>query len=231
MMDHSPAGPEPARPPQQERSAATMTLIMDAAAALLAEGGWDAFRVSDVSRRAGVSVGVIYQRFGDKDGLFAAVHDAHLARFEALARSAFAPTEWPAEDDPAAFVRTAITRLGAIFADAGRLNGVLLLNSGKVAGLGERGAQVMTAVQDHVTRMIRSRSADMTCADPEVAVPVCFRMAFSTFLDFTTFSRYPGQAADVSLPCLISEVAQACALYLFPPGNAPRPVTKPAARS
>jgi AcrR family transcriptional regulator len=194
-----------------------MNRILDAAAALLAEGGWDAFRVSDVSSRAGVSVGVLYQRFGDKDGLFAAVHDAHLARFEARARDAFAPAAWPEEEDPVALVRVAITRLGAIFEDLGLLNGVLLLNSNKIPGLGERGAEVMSAVREQVTSMIRSRSQHMTCADPELAVAVCFRMAFSTFMDFATFSRHPTQAHEMSWQHLISEVAHACTLYLFSP--------------
>lgn len=226
-MSESREGPAQARPPRQERSAATMNRILDAAATLLAEGGWDAFRVSDVSSRAGVSVGVIYQRFGDKDGLFAAVHDAHLARFAARACDAFAPAAWPEEADPAAFVRVAITRLGAIFEDLGLLNGVLLLNSSKVAGLGERGAEVMTAVREQVTSMIRSRSQQMTCADPEVAVAVCFRMAFSTFTDFATFSHHPTQAPEMSWQRLISEVAHACKLYLFSASPGPASASPP----
>jgi len=218
-----------ARPPQQERSIATMNRILDAAAALLAEGGWDAFRVLDVSSRAGISVGVIYQRFGDKDGLFAAVHDAHLARFAARAREAFGPDAWPSETDPAAFVGVAITRLGTIFEDLGVLNGVLLLNSGKVSGLGERGAEVMSTVRELFTAMIRSRSDRMPRADPEVAVAACFRMAFSTFMDFATFIRYPTQAHEMSWPRLITEVARACTLYLFAPypGSAPYPGPAP----
>ena len=212
-----------ARPPQQERSVATMNRILDAAAALLAEGGWEAFRVSDVSSRAGVSVGVIYQRFGDKDGLFAAIHDAHLARFVGRARDAFGSAAWPSETDPAAFVGVAITRLGAIFADIGVLNGVLLLNSGKVAGLGERGAEVMSTVRELFTAMIRSRSEHFPRTDPEIAVAACFRMAFSTFMDFATFDRYPTQAHEMSWQRLIDEVARACTLYLFAPdpGSAP----------
>jgi AcrR family transcriptional regulator len=198
-----------------------MNRILDAAASLLTEGGWDAFRVSEVSSRAGVSVGVIYQRFGDKDGLFAAVHDAHLARFAARARDAFDPPAWPEQEDPSAFVHEVVARLGAIFEDLGKLNGVLLINSNKIPGLGEFGAEVMAGVREQVMTMIRSRSQDMTCADPEVAVATCFRIANSTFLDFATFSHYPTQAHEMSWQRLISEVAHACCLYLFSPGPAP----------
>jgi AcrR family transcriptional regulator len=216
-------GPGSARPPQQERSAATMNRILDAAASLLTEGGWDAFRILDVSSRARVSVGVIYQRFGDKDGLFSAVHDAHLARFAARASEAFDPAAWPQEEDSPAFVREAVTRLGAIFEDLGVLNGVLLLNSNKIPGLGERGADVMATVREKVTAMIRSRAADIPRGDPDVAVAVCFRIAYSTFMRFATFVWYSSQAHEMSWQVIISEVAHACALYLFSPGPAPGP--------
>ena len=220
-MNLSFAGAGPVRPPQQARSVASMNRILDVASALLAEGGWDAFTIAEISRRADVSVGVIYQRFGDKGGLFAAVHDAHLAQFEARARRAFDYDAWPTDMESRALVHGVVEQLGMIFEDLGALNGVMIINSNKVPGLSEKGADVMADLRRQVTDLIRSRSCDMPRDHADVAVEICFRLAFSTFMDFSTFSRYQGQWQEMSWHRLISEVADACTTYLFSPQPAP----------
>src|SRR5579871_5718601 len=56
---------------RQARSRVTRELIFQAGAALLEEGGAEALTV--VAARAGVSVGSVYRRFGDKDRLLASL--------------------------------------------------------------------------------------------------------------------------------------------------------------
>lgn len=209
------------RPPQQARSVARMNRILGVASELLAEEGWDAFTIAEISRRANVSVGVIYQRFGDKDGLFATIHDAHLARVAARARREFEPGAWPADMESRALVHGVVERLGMIFEDLGALSGVLIINSNKVPGLSEKGADVVADLRRQVTDLIRSRSRDMPRDHADVAVEICFRLAFSTFMDFATFSRYQVHWHEMSWHRLISEVADACTIYLFSPEPAP----------
>jgi len=62
------------RPPQQARSQQTLSRILDAAEAILAEKGWEDASVAEIARRAGSSVGAFYTRFPDKDTLLAALH-------------------------------------------------------------------------------------------------------------------------------------------------------------
>ncbi|MBY6685656.1 TetR/AcrR family transcriptional regulator [Rhodococcus sp. BP-149] len=59
----------------QARSRRTQELIAEAAYALLMEGGVDALTMPALAVRAGVSVGSVYRRFGDKDRLLAAVQE------------------------------------------------------------------------------------------------------------------------------------------------------------
>jgi AcrR family transcriptional regulator len=66
--------------PQQARSRATLTRLLDAAEKLLDEGGLDAATVPAIAKRAGVSVGVVYRRFPDKDALLRAVFERFFAR-------------------------------------------------------------------------------------------------------------------------------------------------------
>ena len=73
MSDESEAG-APTHLPRQARSRETLTRLLDAAQAVLAEGGLEAATVPAIARRAGLSVGAVYRRFPDKDALLRAVY-------------------------------------------------------------------------------------------------------------------------------------------------------------
>jgi AcrR family transcriptional regulator len=62
-----------ATPPKQARSLETVTRLLNAAEQVLEEGGLEAATVPAIASRAGVSVGVVYRRFADKDTLLRAV--------------------------------------------------------------------------------------------------------------------------------------------------------------
>jgi AcrR family transcriptional regulator len=61
--------------PKQERSRLTLHRLLSAAEALLEHGGLDAATVPAIAEAAGVSVGVIYRRFPNKDALLRAVYE------------------------------------------------------------------------------------------------------------------------------------------------------------
>ena len=61
--------------PQQERSRHTLHRLLSAAEALLEHGGLEAATVPAIAEAAGVSVGVIYRRFPNKDALLRAVYE------------------------------------------------------------------------------------------------------------------------------------------------------------
>ncbi len=66
--------------PKQARSRLTVHRLLSAAEALLAHGGLDAATVPAIASAAGVSVGVVYRRFPDKDNLLRAVYDRFFER-------------------------------------------------------------------------------------------------------------------------------------------------------
>jgi AcrR family transcriptional regulator len=61
----------PARRTQAQRSAEARERLLQAAAALIAEGGLGALTVAEVGRRAGYSRGIAHYHFGSKDALVA----------------------------------------------------------------------------------------------------------------------------------------------------------------
>lgn len=61
------------RNPQQARAAETVAVILEATAQILEAGGLAAFTTNAVAARAGVSIGTLYQYFGDKQALLRAI--------------------------------------------------------------------------------------------------------------------------------------------------------------
>jgi AcrR family transcriptional regulator len=65
--------------------------VLDAAQQLLSTAGVDAVDIRDVARAAGVGVGTVYRRFGDKGGLVAALLDERERAFQNRLLSGPAP--------------------------------------------------------------------------------------------------------------------------------------------
>ncbi|RKP46165.1 TetR/AcrR family transcriptional regulator [Pararobbsia silviterrae] len=63
--------------PKQARSRATIDAILDAAAHILGERGWQGLTTNDVAQAAGASIGSLYQYFPNKLALIEAVRRRH----------------------------------------------------------------------------------------------------------------------------------------------------------
>jgi AcrR family transcriptional regulator len=77
------------RRPRQRRSRDTVAFVLEAAAQLFAERGYDAATTNAVAERAGVSIGTLYQYFASKDGLLLGLLDQHLDDAEAVVAARF----------------------------------------------------------------------------------------------------------------------------------------------
>ncbi len=81
------------REPRQARSRHTVSVILEATAQLLMEGGYATLSTNRIAQRAGVSVGSLYQYFAHKEAIVAALseqfvdnhHAALVARLATLA--------------------------------------------------------------------------------------------------------------------------------------------------
>ncbi len=71
---------QPRKTPQQSRSVATVEAIHDATVQVLLKDGAEGLTTVHVARRAGVSVGTLYQYFPNKQALLFAVLERHMLR-------------------------------------------------------------------------------------------------------------------------------------------------------
>jgi len=69
---------EPRKKPRQERSRETVAAILAAAARVFATAGYAGTTTNHIARRAGVSIGSLYEYFPGKDAILVALVERHL---------------------------------------------------------------------------------------------------------------------------------------------------------
>jgi len=75
---------ETRRVPSQERSRKRALRILDAAARIFADGGYEETTTEAIAKAAGTSIGSLYQFFPNKHAIFHAIASRHLERAHAL---------------------------------------------------------------------------------------------------------------------------------------------------
>lgn len=86
------SGLSPRKQPKQQRSIATVGILLDAAAQVLAQHGFEGFTTNAIAERAGLSIGSCYQYFPSKEAVLAALIARESAQLvEGLQQAAGAP--------------------------------------------------------------------------------------------------------------------------------------------
>ena len=76
--------------PQQERSRVTVEVILEAAGQLLVQQGYAAASTNAIARRAGVSIGSLYQYFPNKESIFLELMQRHHEEMQPIKTKAVA---------------------------------------------------------------------------------------------------------------------------------------------
>ena len=77
--------------PQQARSQQRVDAILEAAAEMIGEMGYEGITTSKLAKRAGISVGSFYQYFADKEAVFQALGDRYLLEMRRKIDAMFPP--------------------------------------------------------------------------------------------------------------------------------------------
>jgi AcrR family transcriptional regulator len=92
---HVSAGAGFRRRPSQERAAATVEAICQAAAELFCRIGYDRASTNRIAERAGVSIGSLYQYFSNKEAILAALLEEHRRAVHVVVEDALFELEDP----------------------------------------------------------------------------------------------------------------------------------------
>lgn len=144
---------EPRKKPRQTRSRETVDVILAAAARVFAASGYAATTTNHIARRAGVSIGSLYEYFPSKDAILVALTERHVDAAEhelgALLRSLDA-TPLPL----AAMVDRLVRAMVGLHAQDPGLHRVLFEQAPLPPGLRRRVAGLEEAMATEVARLL-----------------------------------------------------------------------------
>ncbi|MFI8836455.1 TetR/AcrR family transcriptional regulator [Streptomyces afghaniensis] len=206
------------RPAQQERSRITERKILAAARQALAEDGWEGLAVARVAAAAGVSVGSVYGRFTDKDGLVHAVQHDMLDEVDADLRDAFARLGERTDTPSAQLVADAVHALVEQVTRHGAVMGRLILRAAADPSLRERGKATGALAEELFTSLVLDRSDQLACPRPETAVPMAFRAVFSTAMWQVIFGPDAAGCRPITRHRQLQELIALCQAYLLGAG-------------
>jgi len=202
-----------ARKPMQQRSRATLEKLLAAGVELLRERGYEGLSIADVSARAGVSVGSIYQRFDGKEALFTALQERILQTLDAEQTDMFTDIDRSLPDER--LVSEAIGRLAALFRRHEPLLRVMILRGAVDEATRQRGSRSSVVLAQSFETFLLSSIRAFGHERPEIAADVCFRIVYATLTRRIMSGPRFESGADISWEMLVAEVARACSAYLL----------------
>jgi AcrR family transcriptional regulator len=204
------------RPAQQDRSRTTQRKIATAARQVLAAEGWQGLTVANISTVAGVSVGSVYERFVDKDGLVLAVQGEVLDEIDDELRSYYEELRAGPRRPVSELIESAVRFLARQMVDHGAVMGQFMLRAAVDESLHERGNATIALAEELFTSMLLERADELGVTKPKEAVPFAYRAIFSTAAWLMMFGSEAGLRYRPSLDRLADELTAMCLAYLQP---------------
>jgi AcrR family transcriptional regulator len=197
----------PRKQPRQQRSQATVEVILDATARVLCTIGYDRASTNRVALAAGVSVGSLYQYFPSKEALVAALVERHVEEMLRLVRAKLA--EVASAPLPVA-VRTMIDAMFAAHAVDPKLHKVLIEQVPRIGRL-EDILRVEREVEAMVGALLEARRVDVRPARLGAAAFVLCHA-----VEAVTHKAVLAELRDPRLGEVAEEVTEMVLRYLAP---------------
>jgi len=198
----------PRKKPTQARAQNTVEAILRASAHILRTAGWDACNTNAVARRAGVSIGSLYQYFPSKEALVAALAEEHAARglgvlMEAIAAAPQGTLSFPQT------VRHYIRAMVALHAVDPRLHRVLVEQVSRLKGGFEVVRRVSTQSAALVRSWLETQREHIRAVDLDVAT-----FMLVTSVESVAHLQVLDRPAQLNQELLVEELSQLVLGYL-----------------
>jgi AcrR family transcriptional regulator len=198
-------------PAQQARSRLTQQRILEAGTALLEEGGTEALTVAAVATRAGVSVGSVYRRFGDKDRLFAALQHDLVEHFQADILQRFQPIH----ADPCALVAAAVAGLTETYEAHQRLLHVFMAAGPSDEAVSRVGSEASIRTGEVFCRFLDPILPLIQAPEPERRPDLVYRLIYGACLNRIINGEAHESTRPLSWRQLTEELVNVACLYLL----------------
>ncbi|MEH0574452.1 MULTISPECIES: helix-turn-helix domain-containing protein [Streptomyces] len=187
--------------------------LMQAGYTLLEEGGVDALTVAAVAERAGMAVGSIYRRFGDKEGLLLAIQHAFTENLQAEIRQRMSVDRLRLLRDPAVAIAEAVGAIIDSFQAHEALLRVFLLLGTRHAAVRREGSRVSVEGNRHFAEALRH--TPVAHPDPEAGLDFAFRLVYATIAHRITQGEFLESERPLPWNELRSHLQTAVVSYLL----------------
>jgi AcrR family transcriptional regulator len=201
------------RPPKQRRSRESYERVLDAAHTLLEENGFDGFTVQEVAARSGVSIGAIYERFGNKESLLRAVHARLMESMSEAGRTAEAAAA--SVVGASAAIAASIAGMARIMGDNRKALRAFMHLGAVDEVISARGSEASIALSKEFKRSLMAYAGEFRHPRPVVALDVAFRITYSTLARQVMYGPVFESDQRLSWKRLVDELSGACAAYLL----------------
>jgi AcrR family transcriptional regulator len=158
-------------PATQARSRETVERLLDAAEHVLEERGLEATSVAAVAEQAGMSVGIVYKRFPDKDALLRAVYERFFVRSGESNAAALSSDAWTGQSAETIVDRLVAGMVHGYLQRPGLLRSLLLFaETHGDTTFRDRAEKLRASTFDGIERLLMERRDEMRHGDPRNAV-------------------------------------------------------------
>jgi AcrR family transcriptional regulator len=193
------------KPPQQSRSRVTVSSILDAAVRVLDQEGADAATTTRIAEVAGVSVGTLYQYFGNRDSILDALQDREFERATEFMTRVLSESS----GDPAQIARRVIEGLRELYAACPALHRLLVVEGLRVTPTDRVQAFDMRMVSA-IRVFLAGSGLPIRRQNHDVAAFVIFHSVRATML-----ARLLWEPAGLKDAALVDEVTDLVVSYLI----------------
>jgi AcrR family transcriptional regulator len=200
---------------QQERSRKTWRALLDAGFSILDEQGLTGLTVPEVSRRAGVSVGTVYRRFGDKEGLLTALLQEFTTSFRDEIHARMHRKHVPVDALPCDVVDVAVRAVVETYQAHERLLRVFSMLGQTDPATFHQGRQVSHEGGVFFRDLIWPTRGLFTHPDAERTVDVAYRLIYAACMHRVVNGPNLESPTEFSWDDLADELVRTVCLHLF----------------
>ena len=186
------------RAPRQERARVSFERVLNAAAEVLAEQGYEGFAVAEICRRAAVAPGTLYDRVQDRGALFLAVHDRELDRLTVTMEEALTALVSRTRLSTRRMLDEVVDLLVSQYAEERALLRAFILRAAVDPRVRDEGKHYVDRLETATLAVMLTRSADFTVDDAERAARTAYRLVMDSLSWRTAFGAdfHGGQMTD-----------------------------------